>query len=375
MSTENLTELELLAIDQDLNLADGHPRQSLSRSQREVIERLPELYDLAGRAVFAELERSAHVRYLEAVGQGSAVNSTRRILSAYSSSVVMGVVARCLADSVDRVGLVHPTFDNIPDILRSWNLPLVPLEEEALLAGVARAADGVEPECVFITTPNNPTGTVLGTEQLEAIARRCRERGGLLILDTSFRGFDKRAQYDTYEVLESTEVEYVVIEDTGKLWPTSELKLGILVASENCRLAVEKGMSDVLLSVSPLILMLVSLLSEDAANGGLAALRELIATNRKALRGAFADPGMVEVDADSRVSVARVRVPRSRSADKIWRELAERGLHLLPCGPFHWARRDEGDRYLRVALARDTALIEKAAPIVARALTGCAVPA
>ena len=361
----NITQLELLALDGELNLADGHARQSLTASQQEAIDRLPELFALANRVAFAELERRAHETYLRAVGQLQAMAPGRRLLSAYSSSVVMGVVARCLADSVVNVGLVHPTFDNIPDILKSWNLRLIPLDEAVLTQGIARSADGEEPACVFITTPNNPTGTVIGPGPLEQIARRCAARRAPLVLDTSFRGFDPRAQYDTYDLLDQTGVEYVVIEDTGKLWPASELKLGLLVASENCQLHLEEGMSDVLLSVSPLVLALVTVLAQDAAAGGLAELQALIGRNRKALQSAISTSGAVDADRDSRVSVARVRLPARVSARAVWCELRQRGVHVLPCGPFHWAQPSEGDRYIRVALARDTPMVSAAASAVA----------
>lgn len=370
----NLTELEILALDADVNLADGHPRQDLTRTQRAIVDRMPELFDVARHTPFEDLENRAHGAFLHALGQHGAPVGAGRIYSAYASSVGMDVVARCLAEAAPRVGLIHPTFDNIPDLLKAWSVQLVPLEEEELGArAIERAGDL---DAVFLTTPNNPTGHVVDAATMGEIAEYCAAREMVLVLDTSFRGFDTRAQYDSYELLDGTGVEYVVIEDTGKLWPTLELKLGMVVESRRNRLDVERAMSDILLSVSPFVLLMVEALANDAAEGGFAQLHDLVAENRALLRGALEDARQGRViDNGTRISVERIRLADGLSAKTLSEELRRSGIHVLPCGSFHWARQEECDNCLRIALGRDADTLRRALPELQRVLEAVADPA
>jgi len=337
---DNLTTYEISALNAEIGVSDGHPRQRPSPGQREVLNSLPRLLAEVETEPFEELEKRAQRGFLSAIGQQAAPVAAGRVLSAYSSSLAMDVVGRALAERSARVGLVHPTFDNIPDILKAWGIPLVPLEEEQLVEGQIPAPVG-DLDAVFITTPNNPTGTFLSEPALRQIGEACVERGLLLVLDVCFRGFETRFQYDTYALLEEVGVEFVLIEDTGKLWPTSELKLGFIGFSSACSLALSEGMSDLLLSVSPLVLRLVGELAGQAEEGGFAELHRLVAENRRVLTAALAGTSARVVDPDSRISVARVELPAEATASDVYEQLKEGGLHVLPCGPFHWAGQAE----------------------------------
>ena len=206
----------------------------------------------------------------------------------------------------------------------------------------------------------------LGTGALAAVLDQ--RTGRVLALDTCFRAHDPRAQYDTYEILDDSGVEWVVIEDTGKVWPTLELKAGFLVWGERCRLPLLDAFSDVLLSISPVVLLLIQRLAEDGVHGGYRELHRLIAENRARLADPLAGGPLSVADPELRISVARVAWDESGpDADVLYRELAREGLNILPCGPFHWARPEEGRRMLRVALGRRGADVSAAARMLAEA--------
>jgi aspartate/methionine/tyrosine aminotransferase len=358
-SLQKLTEFELKALDAPINLADGHPRQELTEGQRNIIARLPEIFEASRGRPFEEVERSTHERFFAALGQNAAPVDDRRVFSIYSSSVATMMLGTVLSRLGHRVGLLHPTFDNIPDIL-AGRVEITPVLEQACLEGDFGQMAGSGVTCLFLTVPNNPTGWVLGRPELERIVSACAERGLLLCLDTSFRGFDARAQFDYYELLERAGVDYITIEDTGKLWPLAELKLGFMAVSERLRPHVQDVFNDVLLSVSPVVAELVGLMADDAADGGLEALHNLIANNREEVEAALGFLDGVELaDPDARVSVCRVRFPSARFAHAVRTGLAVAGVHALPCEPFHWARPEEGARMLRLALARDTPVLAK----------------
>ncbi len=356
----NLTEFECLALNSPLNLADGHARQALTASQARIIDDLPNLFAKAAARPPEEVGLDACRAYLGLLGQHSHPVGDGRVFACYSSSVAMEIFARALAQTGESVALIHPTFDNIPDILRGVGLNLVPLEEDVLHDGDLPRALLNSVSCVFVTTPNNPTGRVVSEERLRALAAQCADHDVILALDTSFRGFDPRAHFDHYRVLESSGCRWVVIEDTGKLWPTLELKIGWLVTAREPGLPVAKIYSDILLGSSPLVLALVQRFAEDAADGGLPDLHRFIAGNRALVRQALAGlPDVDFPDLDSRASVERVRLG-ARSSLEVWSTLREHNVYMLPCQKFHWADPHEGDHMLRVALARSAAPLGEA---------------
>jgi aspartate/methionine/tyrosine aminotransferase len=276
----------------------------------------------------------------------------------------MDLVARTLKERTSRIALIHPTFDNIPDLLRARGLDLVPVGEDEFADGLTRQPPDVG--AVFVTTPNNPTGWVLDEPALRRLASWCARTGRLLAMDACFRAQDTRAQYDVYDILEGSGTEWVVIEDTGKLWPVLELKAGFLAWGSRTRLPLTNAFSDVLLSISPVILRLITELAVDAADGGYAALRGLIRHNRTTLARGIEDTPLALADPESRISVARLRLPPGgATAEDFYHWLLARDVHVLPCAPFHWARQREGDAYVRVALARGPEEVRAAGRIIA----------
>jgi aspartate/methionine/tyrosine aminotransferase len=287
------------------------------------------------------------------------------VFSVYSSSVASLAIAAALASRDMIAAILHPTFDNIHDLMVKM-LRVVPVPESLDATATIKAARSAAANAIVLTTPNNPTGRLIDRTSLTEFARQCLEHDLTLCLDTSFRGFDDRTQYDHYAILERTGVKYIVIEDTGKLWPVSELKLGFIAVSEHWRSAVEHALSDILLTVSPFVLVLVRELSQDAERGGLRQLQALISDNRQTVRVSVADlPGVAVLDEDARVSVSRIAFPDARQADNIRAALRDRGVHVLPCGQFYWNNPREGARVIRVALARDREVITSACHMLA----------
>jgi enduracididine biosynthesis enzyme MppP len=364
----NLTQLETLALSSRLNVADGHARQEPTAGQMKVIQALPELFAEASEKPVEELERAASGAYFRLLGQHGFPARPGRVLSCYSSSVAMEIVARSLATAMDSMTLLHPTFDNIPDILKGVGLRLVPLSETQLHRGDLSAIPVTG--AVFVTTPNNPTGRVLAEPRLRELARSCAARDEVLVLDTSFRGFDTRAHYDHYAVLEESGCRWIVIEDTGKLWPTLDLKVGWLVLSDGLGLPVPEVHSDLLLGVSPLILAMLRGFAEDAECGGLTILHRFVAANRDLVRSTLADvPGVSFPDTGSRGSVERIHLG-DRSAVDVWTALQQHHVYALPCGQFHWHDPAEGDHLLRIALARSAPVLTAAVEVIRSVLLG-----
>lgn len=359
----NLTQYEVDALDSVLNLADGHARQDLTPSQREIVKSLPDLWMQSIGGTLSEIEKDAARQFFDLFGQVTHPEPGTELRACYSSSVAMEIFARALAtNGLLSIALLHPTFDNIPDILRGVGATLIPVEEDELHHYGCVDPKIMDPvDVVFLTTPNNPTGRVLDAPMLETIARQCAAAGVILALDTCFRGFDVRAQYDHYAILRESRCQWVVIEDTGKLWPALELKIGWLAWSKNVGIPVERIYSDILLGISPVVMKLVQQFSRDAKNGGLQVLHGGMRENRNILRRTLRDlAGVHFPDPDNRGSVERIRFSRIESI-RIWECLRDRNVHILPCQKFYWHRPDDGNDTIRVALARPSEKVRRMA--------------
>lgn len=363
----NLTTMEVEAltdVDGILNLTDGHARFPLSAEQAAIVARIPEMFAEASQRPFPDIEREAHATFLQAIGQHSAPVGTGRILSCYSSTLATDIVARALPAGA-KIALLHPTFDNIADLFVTRGLSLVPLPESDLLE---QKWPDASVRAVVVTHPNNPTGLVPPPGHLRSLAEHAARNGQTVIIDASFRGQVRDAQYDTYAVLDDAGADWITIEDTGKLWPTHELKVGLLAYSTRTTLPIERAFSESLLSASPVVLLLIASLASDWIAGGYERARALVERNRAVLEEALQGVGLRLADPTSQISVARIELPADGpDSSLLCKELVARGVHVLPCAPFHWADPQAGLRYIRVSLARPSGAVETAARMLAQA--------
>ncbi len=239
------------------NVAEGYPRFAFTPTQRAIVDRLPRMMLDSQSTPFAALEANAQWALLLGLGQRTAPVGTGRIMSYYAAGVAIDLVGRVLAARTGTVGVIHPTLDCLPALIRSRGPRVVPISEARLrrrdpLAGF-EAIGGL-----YIANPNNPSGRVLDPEELRRLAESCARRSVALAIDACFRAFDVEAQYDMYAVLDATGVDYVVIEDTGKLWPLGGVRLAFLAFPEHSALGIPEASGDLLMNAPPFAALVVA---------------------------------------------------------------------------------------------------------------------
>jgi len=360
-----LTRFEWVALMTEHNLADGHARQGTPSELEGVIERLPAIFRAAEAAQQVDVQRDFEDVFFRAAGQPSVLERANPPLYHYSASMSIEAVANHLRVEGLRVGLLNPTFDNIPDILKRHGVPLVPLPESVFSA--PEAVDRWEEfDALFLVVPNNPTGCDPGPGAVERVALECRRRGVLLIIDFSFRFFsDHLDTRDTYAFLQDNDVDHIGIEDVGKLWPVLDLKLGSLVVGTRRFEALEAITDDMILNVSPFVFALIA---EAGRSGVVGSARSTSVRNRAVLVKELAGGPVSVMDGGATMSVAWLLLPEGWDGIEVCGWLQERGIAVLPGGPFFWAGPEQGARYLRIALMRPAEPFETAVKALADAL-------
>jgi aspartate/methionine/tyrosine aminotransferase len=146
-------------------------------------------------------------------------------------------------DPADRVAMASPGYPCYRNILSAFGIEPVLLLTEAehrfqptpeLLEKAAR--EGGPIDGLIIASPSNPTGTMIGPDEMSALTDYCRENNIRLISDEIYHGL-------TYENTASTALAFdenaVIINSFSKYFSMTGWRLGWMVIPEDLMRAVE----------------------------------------------------------------------------------------------------------------------------------------
>ena len=184
----SLTFWEWQALSSEANLSDGHARGWISAAHRELVARMPSIYEFSVYSSQDSAQTSFLDSFYKSTGQFEAF-SVEKTFFYYSASVAIDAVFSSLVRSGTSVlGMITPTFDNLSALARGRGLSLIPLEERFLwdLDHLSSHIDDSF-QALMIVMPNNPTGQEVSEEHLRSMAAECTKRRITLVVDASFR--------------------------------------------------------------------------------------------------------------------------------------------------------------------------------------------
>lgn len=354
---QSLTSYEVAGLNAVCNLADGHAKLQPALDEFDLFP-WPEIF----RDSPYRFERS----FLELFSAVTAESMTLDTVVMFpSASLGIDAVAKFLAESGRRrVGLLHPTFDNLYLLLRRAGLEVSPVAETE--HAIMQAAESMD--AVFLVSPNNPTGWQPHPELWPRLARSISSGRRRVIIDRTFRFLGQ----DDRQLSEFARMPGVMtVEDTGKTWSTAECKVAFVATSDRLdRDLINQIAEEITLNVSPVSLALCQRAMQREWAGS--RLKRAVADNFKVLDRPLAELGFAI--AAPTLSFLWLTVPHELFDDgpSCVAALAERGLATLPGNKFYWAEEELGHRRLRMSLARSTTVAKAAAQILGEFAGGSA---
>jgi histidinol-phosphate aminotransferase len=190
----------------------------------------------------------------------------------------------------------------------------------------ARAIRDREPDLVFLTSPNNPTGTAAPLELIEAI---CAAAPGLVVIDEAYAEFAREGTPSALTLLPRYP-HLVVTRTMSKAFAMAGARIGYLAAAPDV-------ISKLLLVRLPYHL---SAVTQAVARAALAHSAEPLATvatlgaERDVLVGWLRQRGLAVADSDANF----VLFGEFASRHEIWQRLLDHGVLVREVGPPRWLR-------------------------------------
>jgi aspartate/methionine/tyrosine aminotransferase len=363
---KDLTQLEIPRLPETFNLTDGHAHRPLTAREEIVAQDIMQQFLTAEREQQPELEH-AYTKAFYGLTQQTIDYSKTKYLFLPSASISLEIVGNFLRLKKYSLALTEPCFDNLANIFKRHDIELTPIPDECLEAeNFGGILETLDVDAICIVSPNNPTGICYTQANFERLVKHCEDTGKTLILDTSFRPYrPKDSIFDEYAILQKSGIDYIVVEDTGKTWPTKELKTSILAVSPSIYKAIFDIYTDFIYHHSPFVLRLLTSFIEKSCEDDLECMRYIADTNRAVLYKAVEGSILKPVERPILGVVWLEIAPESgKTAEDVVDQLALNGVFVLPGTYFYWSDKSKGNDFIRIALVRDTKKFARAAEII-----------
>ncbi|TDC69765.1 histidinol-phosphate transaminase [Actinomadura sp. GC306] len=193
----------------------------------------------------------------------------------------------------------------------------------------ARAVAAVQehrPDVVFLTSPNNPTGTALPLETIEAVAGAAP---GMVVVDEAYGEF-RRAETPSALTLLDDHPRLIVTRTMSKAFAMAGTRLGYLAAAPAVLHALLLVRLPYHLSAVTQAVARTALAHREELLGGVDALRR----ERDDLVAWLRGEGFAVADSDANFVLFGTFPDRRR----VWEDLLERGVLIREVGPPEWLR-------------------------------------
>ena len=176
-----------------------------------------------------QLREKIAVQYRQRYGE---MVDPQRIVVTPGSSGALQLVVALVVNSGDQVLLADPGYPCNRHFIHLFGgepltIPVGPVERFQLTADLVKAHWGEKSRLVMISSPSNPTGTVIDPLELQKIAEFVAAEGGILVVDEIYHGLTYEGQVSSAVNLPGT---VYVVNSFSKYYGMTGWRLGWLVA-------------------------------------------------------------------------------------------------------------------------------------------------
>ena len=174
---------------------------------------------------------------------GMAVDPEREVTVTCGATEAMVSVLLALVDPGDEVIILEPFYENYgPDVVLCGAKPVfVPVEPGA---GIDRdrlaAAFSPATRAIVLNTPNNPTGHVLGRDELAAIAELCARHDAWAVTDEIYEHILYEGVHTPMATIPGMRERTVTVSGASKTFSVTGWRVGTVVAPEAATGAIRK---------------------------------------------------------------------------------------------------------------------------------------
>jgi len=174
---------------------------------------------------------------------GMRVDEAREITVTCGATEAMAAVVLALIDPGEEILIFEPFYENYgPDAILCDARPVfVPLAPDGSLdLDRLRAAVGPRTRAIILNSPNNPTGHVLRTGELEAVARLCVEHDLLAITDEIYEHILYEGAHIPLATIPGMRQRTITVSGFSKTFSVTGWRVGTIVAPADLTAAIRK---------------------------------------------------------------------------------------------------------------------------------------
>ena len=194
---------------------------------------------------------------------------------------------------------------------------------------VAEIADA-RPSLTVVASPNNPTGTAIGLDDLAELAQAARAVGGLLVVDEAYAEFRREGVPSALELL-ADHPNVVVSRTMSKAFGLAGARVGYLAAADP---AIVDALRVVRLPYHLSAVTQATALAALAHAPALQAQVALLRAERDALAVWLGEQGLEAAPSDANF----ILFGRFEDRHAAWQALLDRGVLIRETGPAGWLR-------------------------------------
>ncbi len=370
-----LTDFEIAGLNEDICLADGHAYQDIHPAFIPIVETLPEIWKKVAEKPIPVMEKMFSETYSRFINS-PILHDYPHFRICPTASNTIDIIGAILNHLKLNATLIEPTFDNLALLLKRRGVQLSSINDSILYsAAESNTLDQLfnehdTMEVLFLVNPNNPTGLTLSETAFKNVIQFCQDRHILLIIDSCFRLYNRNG-FDDYQLLINSSLSFIVFEDTGKVWPTQDLKASMVYFSADLANLFNEIYNEIYLCVSNFALGILCEFFERTMSHTLKnTIWDLVDQRRSLLQKAIGESKFIaqKVVKQTLLPVEWVKIIDSEKNDfDICFELQQQHLAILPGRQFYWnsSEQPHNHRYIRFSLMKKESAFLKGMNILA----------